>query len=696
MNMLDNLNKEQLCAVNHLNGPCLVMAGAGSGKTRVLTTRIANLIKNGVKDYNILAITFTNKAAREMRIRVESMYKDVKSFIGTFHSFGLKVIRENYEYCNLENNFTIIDGDDSLSIIKKIMKSNNISKDKINPSFVRNKISFIKNEMLSNVELDKYFNTDIDKTCIKIYNEYQKTLRKSNALDFDDLLIIPVNLFLENPDILKHYQEHYPYILVDEYQDTNPVQYKMCKLLATNSHNIFVVGDMNQSIYAFRQADYKNILNFNRDYPDAKIIKLEENYRSTNNILNVANCVIKNNKLTESLKLWSKFGDGVKVKYMRGYDEHHEAKLVIEEIKKLINNKYKMDDIAILYRTNAQSRVVEEELLKANLPYKVVGSYYFYNRKEIKDLICYLRLINNPDDNISLRRIINVPKRGIGEKAIANLENMANINDTSMFNCLSTKKELEFKNIIESLIEDEKNCSLTDLVEKIISKSGIYEELTNNVSLEQELRLENLNEFKSITSSYEERSISNNLGDFLEEISLIADMSEHNNNTEVLTLMTVHSAKGLEFKVVFLIGMEESIFPHINSFNEIEDMEEERRLCYVGITRAKEVLYLSNAKARMLFGERRANPESRFIKEIDDNLLDKMYNNKKEEIIDSSSFYEEGLNDDLKLGDTIIHDTLGIGIVTKVDNDLVSIAFKSGVKTLVKNHSSIKKYRGGL
>lgn len=691
MDILANLNNEQKLAVNHLNGPCLVMAGAGSGKTRVLTTRIANLINNGIKDYNILAITFTNKAAKEMRERVEVMFGSVNSFIGTFHSFGLKIIRENYKLCNLDRNFTIIDSDDVLSIIKKIIKNFNIDPKKVSPSFIRNKISFIKNEMLSNSDLEKYFNTEIDKICVRVYNEYQNILNKSNALDFDDLLVVPVTLFLNYPDILKHYQDHYPYILVDEYQDTNPVQYKMCKLLASTSRNIFVVGDMNQSIYAFRQADYKNILNFERDYPDAITIKLEENYRSTNNILNVANSVIKNNPSKLALNLWSSHGDGAKVKYIRGYDEHHEVKLVIEEIKRLLNNSYNKKDIAILYRTNGQSRVIEEEFLKANISYKVIGSYYFYNRKEIKDLIAYLRLINNLNDNISLRRIINVPKRGIGDTSINKLESLANTNNTSMFECLSTPKELEFKSIIESLIEDEKNMNLTDLIDSILQKSGILDELNSNMTLEQELRIENLNEFKSITASYLERSTSSNLSDFLDEISLISDMNQHNSDGDNVTLMTVHSAKGLEFKVVFLVGMEEGIFPHMNSFNEQDGIEEERRLCYVGITRAKEFLYILNAKARMLYGERKTNPVSRFIDEIDDSLLDKVNASKEEKVLEASSFYQEGLNDDIKMGDTIMHDTLGLGVVTKIDGNFIDIAFKTGKKTLVKNHNSIKK-----
>lgn len=692
MDYKSTLNKQQLEAVNHINGPCLVMAGAGSGKTKVLTSRIINLIENGVRDTNILAITFTNKAAKEMRERVNNLYGDVYSFIGTFHSFGLKVIRENYRECGLDRNFTIIDGDDSLSIIKKILKSNNIDPKKFSPYLFRNKISLIKNENLSEVEMKRVFNTQFDSLCVDVYHKYQAKLKESNVIDFDDLLTLPVTLFTEREDILERYQDHYPYILVDEYQDTNPVQYKLCKLLASAMRNIFVVGDMNQSIYAFRQADYKNIINFENDYPECVSIKLEENYRSTNNILNAANCVIKNNTQRKDLKLWSEKGDGVKVQYFRSYDEKHEVTLVLSEIEKLLEDGYKRSDIAILYRTNGQSRVFEEGLLNKGIPCKVVGGYYFYNRKEIKDLIAYLRLIYNPHDAVSLTRVINVPKRGIGDAAIRNLENLALINGNSMFDNLSTKKEIEFKKLIEELMGDSESSSLTDLIDKILVKTGIKDELSCDMSLENELRLENLMEFKSITHNFEEREGNVSLGDFLEEISLIADISQHQEDGEEVTLMTIHSAKGLEFTVVFLVGMEEGIFPHSNSFMEEDGLEEERRLCYVGITRAKEKLYLTNAKRRMLYGKDNLNPPSRFIKEIDDDLLESNTAIiKDEDKIESKTMYIEGSNDDITIGDKIEHETLGLGVVVKVDGTLIDVAFKSGIKKLMKNHKSIKK-----
>lgn len=691
MNYKTSLNKQQLEAVNHIDGPCLVMAGAGSGKTKVLTTRIVNLIESGIKDYNILAITFTNKAAKEMRDRVNNMYGDVASFIGTFHSFGLKVIRENYEACGLDKNFTIIDGDDSLSIIKKILKNENIDPKKMSPYAIRNKVSFIKNEMLSDVELDRTFNTEFDSLCVKVYKKYQGILHDSNVIDFDDLLMMPVKLFMDHDDILDKYQDHYPYVLIDEYQDTNPVQYKLCKLLASKMRNIFVVGDMNQSIYAFRQADYKNIINFENDYPECVTIKLEENYRSTNNILNAANCVIRNNKERKDLNLWSQHGDGVKVNYIRSYDERHEVTVVMNEIEKLIHDGYKYQDIAILYRTNGQSRVFEEGLLGKGIPCKVVGGYYFYNRKEIKDLIAYLRLIYNTSDSVSLTRIINVPKRGIGEAAIKALETESLINGSSMYDNLNSKKELEFKSLIEDLKDYSLEHSLTDLIDYILEKTEMKSELENDKTLENELRLENLMEFKSITASYEENYGTSDLGDFLESISLVADMSQHKEDGNEVTLMTLHSAKGLEFTIVFLVGMEEGIFPHSNSLLEENGLEEERRLCYVGITRAKEILYLTNAKRRMLYGRESNNLPSRFIDEIDQKYIERLDTMKDETQINIDKMYVEGNNDDLKSGDTIEHDTLGLGVIIKVEGDMIDVAFKTGVKKLMKSHKSIKK-----
>ena len=687
--LLKNLNDEQIEAVKHNEGPCLVLAGAGSGKTKVLTNRIAYLIENGVRDYNILAITFTNKAAKEMRDRVYNLVGDVASFIGTFHSLGLRIIRENCGYLNLPSNFSIIDSDDVLTVIKKILKDMNLDTKQYSPSYIRNRISFIKNQMLSEMELDKFFNTPIDKIVVDVYYKYNERLNASAAVDFDDLLLMPVRLFEHNKEILEHYQERYKYILIDEYQDTNPVQYKLSKLLASKYKNIFVVGDMNQSIYAFRQADYHNIVNFEKDYANAKTIKLEHNYRSTNNILNAANDVISHNKERKDLRLYSDKGDGPKITYLRSYDEKHEISLVIDEINKLYLDGYEPKDVAILYRTNAQSRAIEEVFASKGIPYKIYGSYYFYNRKEIKDLISYLKLIYNDKDEISLRRIINVPKRGIGDSAIKDIELRANLNQCSMYDALESKKELEFKDIIESIKKTSENLSLTELIDEVLDKSGMKKELESSHLIEDETRLENLMEFKSITASYEERTGSVNLGDFLEEISLVSDQANHTEDGNVVTLMTLHSAKGLEFPVVFMVGMEEGIFPHNMSIME-DNIEEERRLCYVGITRAKEKLYLTNAKRRMLYGKDQMNVPSRFIAEIKDDLLEKNEINKEEKIIKKGEMYTKD-NSDIVKGSIIDHTEYGLGAVIDVSGSLITVAFKCGVKKLMKNHKSITK-----
>lgn len=692
--MLDKLNEQQKEAVMHIDGPCLVIAGAGSGKTKVLTTRIAYLLEHGVSDYHVLAITFTNKAAKEMRERLNLLVPGNHVFVGTFHSFGLKIIRENVDKLGMNKNFTILDSDDVLSLIKKIMKERDIDPKEVSPYFVRNKISFIKNELLTDADMDKFFNTPVEKKVIEIYHEYDKVLRKNNSVDFDDLLRLPVELFKRDSEVLEHYQEHYQYILIDEYQDTNEVQYKLSKLLANRYKNIFVVGDPSQSIYGFRGANFRNILDFEHNFKDTKVIMLEQNYRSTKNILDAANSVIKNNKERKDLDLYSTLGEGVKVKYLRSYDEKHEITLIVDEIKKLLNEGYSYQDFAIFYRTNAQSRNVEEVLLKNGFPYKVVGSYYFYNRKEIKDLLCYLRLINNTDDDVSLRRVINTPKRKIGNKSIEDLENKAGLMGTSMFEAIDSGKELEFKNIILELQQDALNLSLTELIDVVLEKSGLKKELENEKSLDSELRIENLMEFKSITASYEARTGSVNLNDFLEEISLIADISEHKDDDNVITLMTLHSAKGLEFPVVFITGMEEGIFPHQNAFLEGDSgIEEERRLCYVGFTRAKERLYLTNAKKRMLYGKTTANAPSRFISEIDKETLETLNSSVKEEKVLNKDDLYNSENVEYQKGDVVMHTIYGKGVVLDVDDKFVSVAFARnfGIRKLMKNHKSLRK-----
>ena len=692
---IDDLNKEQQKAVLVNSGPLLILAGAGSGKTRVLTTKIAYLIENlGVSPYNILAITFTNKAAKEMCERLYNMIGEIstKAQVSTFHSFGLKILMENYEKLGYFNNFTIMDSEDTLSVIKRILRDLNLDSKIYNPSAIRNKISSCKNELMDPQDYEKYAVSEFEKVTLKVFEIYQKTLKQNNSIDFDDLLILPIKLFKSFPDVLDKYQERFKYILIDEYQDTNEAQYVLTKLISNKYRNICVVGDVDQSIYGFRGANYRNILNFEKDYKDALTIKLEQNYRSTNNILEAANSVIKNNKERKSKNLWSDKGNGEKVNYFRAFNEKDEAFYVIREIKMLLSKGVNPQDIAVLYRTNAQSRIMEEELLKEQMPYRVVGSFYFYSRKEIKDLIAYLRLIYNEKDNISLLRVINTPKRGIGNKTVSNLINIANIENKSIYEVISSGKEMEFKNLIETLKEASNNLTLTELVDKILDVTGIRNEYESEKTLESEIRLENLEEFKSITKSFEERYGLISLEDFLLEISLVSDVNEYKDDKNRISLMTVHSVKGLEFDYVFVIGLEEGIFPHINSLMDNSEIEEERRLMYVAITRAKKKLYLINARMRTLYGREQANPASRFLNEIDEKLLDKKF---KDEVVKQKTkeefFREENI--DYNVGDYVYHEVFGQGKVVEVTKTLVSIAFKHpyGIRKLMKNHKSLSK-----
>ena len=696
--MLEDLNDKQKEAVLYNDGPLLIIAGAGAGKTKTLTTKIAYLIEEcGVSPYSILAITFTNKAAKEMKDRLFlAIGNDVKKLtVSTFHSFGLKLLRENYERLGYDKNFVIMDSDDSLTVVKKIIKDMGYDPKIYNPKAIRNKISSCKNEMMSPAMYERYAVSDYEKVVKEIYEKYETKLQRNNSVDFDDLLLLPIELFRKNPDLLLEYQDIYKYILIDEYQDTNEAQYILTKLLSERHRNITCVGDDSQSIYSFRGANYKNILNFEKDYKDAKIILLEENYRSTSNILDAANAVIKNNKQRKDKKLWTARGIGEKIKYYRAYNEKDEANYVVKKINELINKGVDYKDIAILYRTNAQSRVMEEEMLKENLPYRVVGSFYFYSRKEIKDLIAYLRLIHNYKDNVSLLRVINTPKRGIGLKTIENLTKIADDNEISIYEAISSGKELEFKNLIERLREVKENLTLTELIDKVLDASGMKQELETEGSLEAEVRLENLEEFKSITKAFEEAEGSVSLEEFLLEISLVSDVEEYKDDPNRISLMTVHSVKGLEFNYVFVIGLEEGIFPHMNSLMESSDVEEERRLMYVAITRAKDDLYLINARRRTLFGKEQINPTSRFLNEIPKELLEANQEEEtkevKEKIEVSEMFRDEEV--DYQVGDFVYHETFGTGKVVEVSNTLVSVAFKHphGIKKLMKNHKKLSK-----
>ncbi len=695
---IDNLNDRQKEAVLYNDGPLLIIAGAGAGKTKTLTTKIAYLIEeNYARPYNVLAITFTNKAAKEMKDRLYLLIGDIAKNVqvSTFHSFGLKLLRENYSALGYESNFVIMDSDDSLTVVKKILKDMNCDPKSYNPRAIRNKISSCKNEMMSPQVYERYAISEYEKIVHEVYEKYDEKLRKNNSVDFDDLLLLPIKLFKEHPDILERYQNLYQYILIDEYQDTNEAQYILTKMISEKNRKITCVGDDSQSIYSFRGANYKNILNFEKDYKDAKTILLEENYRSTSNILDAANQVIRNNKQRKDKNLWTSRGIGEKIKYYRAYNEKDEAQYIIRKTKELVNCGVEYKDIAVLYRTNAQSRVIEEEMLKENIPYRVIGSFYFYSRKEIKDLIAYLRLIHNIKDNVSLLRVINTPKRGIGLKTINNLTDKADQEGTSIYEAITSGKELEFKETIEKLKAISEELTLTELIDKVLDASGMKAELESEKSLESEVRLENLEEFKSITKSFEEREGLISLEDFLLEISLISDVEEYKDDPNRISLMTVHSVKGLEFDHVFVVGMEEGIFPHMNSLMENSELEEERRLCYVAITRAKDDLHLINARRRTLFGNEQINPVSRFIGEISPNLIETNIQDelpKKEEQINTKEMFREE-EVDYKVGDLVYHESFGTGKVVEVTNTLVSVAFKHphGIKKLMKNHKKLSK-----
>ena len=696
---LEELNEQQKEAVLYNEGPLLIIAGAGAGKTKTLTTKIAYLIQEeGVSPFSILAITFTNKAAKEMKDRIyKAVGEDAKKLqVSTFHSFGLKLIRENVRVLGYDSNFVIMDSDDSLTVVKKILKDMDLDPKIYNPKAIRNKISSCKNDMITPEMYEKYAVSDYEQIVQQVYEKYEHKLHQNNSVDFDDLLLLPIKLFREHKDILERYQDWYKYILVDEYQDTNEAQYILTKLLSEKSRMITCVGDDSQSIYSFRGANYKNILNFEKDYKDAKTILLEQNYRSTSTILDAANQVIRNNKMKKEKNLWTARGVGEKIKYYRAYNEKDEAAYVSKKIKELQDKGVEPQDIAVLYRTNAQSRVLEEEMLHENIPYKMIGSINFYSRKEIKDLLAYLRLIHNSKDNVSLLRVINTPKRGIGEKTIEKLQEVSDKEGISLYEAISSGKELEFKNIIEKLKGIKDDLTLTELVEKVLDASGLKAELEAEKTLEAEIRLENLEEFKSITKDFEEREGVVSLEEFLLETSLVSDVEEYRNDPNRVSLMTVHSVKGLEFAHVFVVGLEEGIFPHMNSLMENSEVEEERRLMYVAITRAKDDLHLINARRRILFGNEQINPVSRFLNEISKDLIEsneqeETQPQQQEKVEVGEMFREEEV--DYQVGDFVYHETFGTGKVVEVTNTLVSVAFKHphGIKKLMKNHKKLSK-----
>jgi DNA helicase-2/ATP-dependent DNA helicase PcrA len=638
--LLNGLNPEQQSAVKATDGPLLLMAGAGSGKTRVLTHRIAYLIvEKRVNPYNILAITFTNKAAREMRERIRKMMGGAAEeiWISTFHSMCVRILRRDIDRMGFSRNFTILDTGDQQSVVKGILKDKNLDPKKNDPRAILGTISSAKNELIDPEEYAKTAGGYFEQTVSDVYTEYQKRLRKNQALDFDDLIMMTIQLFQRVPEVLEYYQRKFQYIHVDEYQDTNRAQYMLVKFLANRFKNLCVVGDSDQSIYRWRGADIANILSFEKDYPNAAVILLEQNYRSTKRILLAANKVIENNATRKAKNLWTENPEGNKLVYYRADSEQGEAQFVAGKIKELTRDgKYKNSDVAILYRTNAQSRVMEEVLLKSNIEYSIVGGTKFYDRKEIKDMLAYLRLISNPDDDISLQRIINVPKRGIGSSSIDKMADFAAMHDISIFQALDsvellglspkiTKGAREFRDLVKNYTQMQEFLSVTELVEDILDKSGYREMLKAEKSIEAQSRLENLDELLSVTKNFEDGSEDKSLVAFLTDLALVADIDSLDDDGEEkdsITLMTLHSAKGLEFPVVFLIGLEEGVFPHSRSLMEEAEMEEERRLAYVGITRAEQTLFITNAQMRTLYGRTSMNPASRFISEIPEDLLE--------------------------------------------------------------------------
>ncbi|MEL3987105.1 DNA helicase PcrA [Bacillus velezensis] len=731
--LLSGLNPVQQEAVKTTDGPLLLMAGAGSGKTRVLTHRIAYLMaEKHVAPWNILAITFTNKAAREMKERVESILGPGADeiWISTFHSMCVRILRRDIDRIGINRNFSILDTADQLSVIKGILKERNIDPKKFDPRSILGSISSAKNELIEPEEFAKTAGGYYDQVTSDVYTDYQKKLLKNQSLDFDDLIMTTIKLFERVPEVLEFYQRKFQYIHVDEYQDTNRAQYLLVKQLAARLENICVVGDSDQSIYRWRGADIANILSFEKDYPSANVILLEQNYRSTKRILQAANEVIKNNSNRKPKNLWTENDEGIKLSYYSGDNEFGEGQFVAGKIYELNSSgRRKLSDIAILYRTNAQSRVIEETLLKSGLNYNIVGGTKFYDRKEIKDILAYLRLVSNPDDDISFTRIVNVPKRGVGATSLEKIASYAAMNGMSMFQAI---KQVDFIGVsakaanaldgfgamIENLTNMQDYLSITELTEEILEKTEYREMLKAEKSIEAQSRLENIDEFLSVTKNFEQKSEDKSLVAFLTDLALIADIDqldqkeEESGGKDAVTLMTLHAAKGLEFPVVFLMGMEEGVFPHSRSLMEEAEMEEERRLAYVGITRAEEELYLTNAKMRTLFGRTNMNPESRFIREIPGDLLENL-NEKKTPRMQPGrkmqpkrgpvsrpvSYANKTGGDSLSwaVGDKAGHKKWGTGTVVSVkgegESTELDIAFPSpvGVKRLLAAFAPIEK-----
>ena len=731
LNLLDELNPKQREAVNQIDGPCLVIAGAGSGKTKVLTYKIAHLIDNcGVKPWNILAITFTNKAANEMKERVQNLIGDAINdiWLGTFHSICVKILRKFIDRLGYDSSFAIFDTADQKTLVKKCLKELDIDSKIFTEKSVINESSNAKNMMIKPDDYILRNKGDYRKEKIgKIYSLYQKKLKENNAVDFDDIINLTIDLLLENEDVLEYYSDKFKYILVDEYQDTNKSQFKLVSILAKKNMNIMVVGDNDQGIYSFRGADISNILNFEKDFAGTKIVKLEQNYRCTGNILKVANEVIKNNTTKYDKKLWTENDEGELPFIYTGKDEYDEASFITTKIEEIKNNdNFKYSDFAVLYRMNAQSRAIEDIFMREGIPYKIVGGLKFYERKEIKDIIAYLRLIANQNDNLSLVRVINEPKRGIGAVSLNKLEELAIENETSMYNIIKNADRYmpriqgnvyEFVEMVEIL--KDADLTITELVKAILLKSGYIAALQAENTVEAETRIQNLEEFLSVVGEFEEEYAENGLNEFLQTLSLSSDVDKLDDTDDKVTLMTLHSAKGLEYPVVFLVGVEDGIFPGEQSATTIEGLEEERRLFYVGITRAKKILFITLASKRTLFGYTSYNKPSRFLKEIPKELTKKNVEKvENSNLILKSNFdskksgfnfrtAEAFLNNikarntsdvDLtkyKVGQTIFHKKFGEGVIVALepenDDIKVDIEFnKVGHKRLMAKFANLE------
>ena len=718
---MDLLNSQQQLAVKTISGPLQILAGAGSGKTKVIINRIAHIIQSGESPANILALTFTNKAANEMKSRLFDLMGENYPYmwIGTFHSICLKILRIHIDKLGYSRDFVIYDHYDQQTLVKDCMKALNVNAEVMKPAYFLGIISSAKDELISPSKYEESFAKDIrSKTAARVYHLYQERLRKNNAVDFDDMIFLTIQLLKTNPEVLAFYQDKFRYIMVDEYQDTNHSQYVLIEMMARKHRNICVVGDDDQAIYGWRGADIRNILDFAKDYPDATIVKLEQNYRSTKNILDAANRVIEKNTGRKQKKLWTDKINDTKIELIKSQDDRQEAKNVAGSIRKLCS-RYNNKDIAVLYRINAQSRILEEELINAQIPYNIYGGLKFYDRKEIKDVMAYLRILSNPSDDISLKRIINVPKRGLGIKTLEKIEMRANLREESLFNALLDCEEYDIssraKNSIKSFVlmisalrSMSHVISLDELIEKVVENSGYINELREEGEIEFETRMENIKELRSVANEFTIHSEDKSLEAFLSTVALTSDLDVYEETENLVTLMTLHSSKGLEFPVVFITGMEEGIFPSAKSLMSDVQIEEERRLCYVGMTRAKELLILSYALGRNYFGKFSSQIVSRFIRDVPAELINgkvdrqsgfsepkgyslvEKYRRKREMVAQIGT--KPIARDEFEMGEQVLHPVFGKGKIVAKSESAYTIVFTGiGIKKIDKSFAKLSK-----